>query len=63
MRWVDLLILLPAAWYQLAAFPFAALFHQLCASGQLPPTARYVVATSAAVTRAGCVRGCFLGLS
>uniref|UniRef100_A0A8B9EIH2 Membrane bound O-acyltransferase domain containing 4 n=2 Tax=Anser cygnoides TaxID=8845 RepID=A0A8B9EIH2_ANSCY len=41
MRWADLLILLPAAWYQLAAFPFAALFHQLCASGQLSLTARY----------------------
>ncbi|XP_032041911.1 ghrelin O-acyltransferase [Aythya fuligula] len=43
MRSADLLILLPAAWYQLAAFPFAALFHQLCASGQLSPTARYTL--------------------
>ncbi|XP_050752685.1 ghrelin O-acyltransferase [Gymnogyps californianus] len=42
MRWTDLLVLLPAAPYRLAAFPFAALFHHLCASGHLSLTARYI---------------------
>ncbi|PKU45896.1 ghrelin o-acyltransferase [Limosa lapponica baueri] len=42
MRWADLLLLLPAAPYRLAAFPFAALFHHLCSSGHLSLTARYI---------------------
>ncbi|KAM6346042.1 ghrelin O-acyltransferase [Podargus strigoides] len=42
MCWTDLLVLLPAAPYQLAAFPFAALFHHLCALGCLSPTAWYI---------------------
>ncbi|NXK23929.1 MBOA4 acyltransferase, partial [Arenaria interpres] len=42
MCWADLLLLLPAAPYRLVAFPFAALFHHLCASGHLSLTARYI---------------------
>ncbi|NXN28974.1 MBOA4 acyltransferase, partial [Nycticryphes semicollaris] len=42
MCWDDLLLLLPAAPYRLVAFPFAALFHHLCASGHLSLTARYM---------------------
>ncbi|NWW53031.1 MBOA4 acyltransferase, partial [Pedionomus torquatus] len=42
MCWADLLLLLPAAPYRLAAFLFAALFHHLCASGHLSLTARYI---------------------
>lgn len=63
MRWADLLILLPAAWYQLAAFLFAALFHYLCALGQLSLISRYVVSIPSAIPRAVCVHGYFLGLS
>lgn len=51
MRWADLLVLLPAAPYRLAAFPFAAVFHYLCASGHLSLTARYVLVTPAAVLK------------
>nr|XP_009682041.1 PREDICTED: ghrelin O-acyltransferase [Struthio camelus australis] len=42
MHWANLLVLCPVASYQLAAFPFAALFHHLSASGRLSPTARYL---------------------
>ncbi|NXS63156.1 MBOA4 acyltransferase, partial [Brachypteracias leptosomus] len=42
MHCADLLVLLPAAPYRLAAFPFAALFQHLCASGHLSLTARYI---------------------
>lgn len=59
MCWADLLILLPAAWYQLAAFLFAALFHYLCALGHLSLISRYVVSIPGAI----CVHGYFLGLS
>ncbi|NXI99887.1 MBOA4 acyltransferase, partial [Psophia crepitans] len=41
MCWADLLVL-PAVPYWLAAFPFAALFHHLCASRRLSLTARYI---------------------
>lgn len=61
MRWADLLVFLPAAPYRLVAFPFAALFHHLCASGRLSLTARYVVTTPAAALRASHACGCFLG--
>ncbi|NXW63531.1 MBOA4 acyltransferase, partial [Eurystomus gularis] len=43
MRCTDLLVLLPAAPYRLAAFPFVALFHHLRASGHLSLTARYIL--------------------
>ncbi|NXA56564.1 MBOA4 acyltransferase, partial [Nothocercus julius] len=42
MRWANLLVLCPVASYQLAALPFAALFHHLSASRRLSPSARYV---------------------
>lgn len=61
MCWADLLVLLPAAPYWLAAFPFAALFHHLCASGHLSLTARYILITPAAALRGGHACGCFLG--
>ncbi|XP_075278221.1 membrane-bound ghrelin O-acyltransferase MBOAT4 [Opisthocomus hoazin] len=51
MHCADLLILLAAAPYQPAAFPFAALFHHLCALGCHSLTAQYMVITPAAVPR------------
>ncbi|NXA43752.1 MBOA4 acyltransferase, partial [Eudromia elegans] len=42
MRWADLLVFCPVASYQLVALPFAILFHHLCASWCLSPTARYI---------------------
>ncbi|NXC72186.1 MBOA4 acyltransferase, partial [Anhinga anhinga] len=59
MRWADLLVLLPAAPYQLAAFPFAALFHHLCASGRLSLTARYVFLLAGGCLLAGTVMGSY----
>ncbi|NXI66047.1 MBOA4 acyltransferase, partial [Anseranas semipalmata] len=59
MRWADLLVLLPAAWYQLAAFPFAALFHHLCASGHLSLTARYIFLLAGGCLLAGTAMGSY----
>ncbi|NXK49965.1 MBOA4 acyltransferase, partial [Chauna torquata] len=59
MNWEDLLVLLPAAWYQLVAFPFAALFHHLCASGHLSPTARYIFLLAGGCLLAGTAMGSY----
>ncbi|NWU69047.1 MBOA4 acyltransferase, partial [Pterocles burchelli] len=59
MHWADLLVLLPAAPYQLVAFPFAALFHHLCASGHLSPTTRYVFLLAGGCLLAGTAMGSY----
>ncbi|NXG81646.1 MBOA4 acyltransferase, partial [Stercorarius parasiticus] len=59
MRWADLLLLLPAAPYRLAAFPFAALFHHLCASGHLSLTARYIFLLAGGCLLAGTAMGSY----
>lgn len=40
MNWETLFFFQATALYQLAAFPFAILFHYLCASGNLSINAR-----------------------
>ncbi|NP_001186218.2 ghrelin O-acyltransferase [Gallus gallus] len=62
MRWADLLILLPAAWYQLAAFLFAALFHYLCALGHLSLTSRYIFLLAGGCLLAGTAMGSYATL-
>ncbi|XP_009707433.1 PREDICTED: ghrelin O-acyltransferase [Cariama cristata] len=57
MCWADLLVLLPAAPYRLAAFPFAALFHHLCALGHLSLTARYIFLLTGGCLLAGTAMG------
>ncbi|KAM9295953.1 ghrelin O-acyltransferase [Morus bassanus] len=59
MRWADLLVLLPAAPYRLAAFPFAALFHHFCASGCLSLTARYIFLLTGGCLLAGTAMGSY----
>ncbi|XP_075355381.1 membrane-bound ghrelin O-acyltransferase MBOAT4 [Mycteria americana] len=59
MHWADLLVLLPAAPYRLAAFPFAALFHHLCASGRLSLTARYIFLLTGGCLLAGTAMGSY----
>ncbi|NWW93907.1 MBOA4 acyltransferase, partial [Rhynochetos jubatus] len=59
MCWADLLVLLPAAPYRLAAFPFAALFHHLCASGHLSLTARYIFLLVGGCLLAGIAMGSY----
>ncbi|XP_074677522.1 membrane-bound ghrelin O-acyltransferase MBOAT4 [Strix aluco] len=59
MRWADLLVLLPAAPYRLVAFPFAALFHHLCASGHLSLTARYIFLLAGGCLLAGIAMGSY----
>ncbi|NXU31258.1 MBOA4 acyltransferase, partial [Thalassarche chlororhynchos] len=59
MRWADLLVLLPAAPYRLVAFPFAALFHHLCASGCLSLTARYIFLLAGGCLLAGTAMGSY----
>ncbi|NXU52136.1 MBOA4 acyltransferase, partial [Turnix velox] len=59
MFWADLLLLLPAAPYRLAAFPFAALFHRLCAFGHLSLTARYVYLLTGGCLLAGTAMGSY----
>ncbi|NWQ88824.1 MBOA4 acyltransferase, partial [Burhinus bistriatus] len=59
MRWAELLLLLPAAPYRLVAFPFAALFHHLCASGHLSLTARYVFLLAGGCLLAGTAMGSY----
>ncbi|XP_051475244.1 ghrelin O-acyltransferase [Apus apus] len=59
MRWADLLVLLPAAPHHLAAFPFAALFRYLCASGRLTPTARYIFLLAGGCLLAGTALGSY----
>ncbi|NXT19966.1 MBOA4 acyltransferase, partial [Syrrhaptes paradoxus] len=59
MHWADLLVLLPAAPYRLATFPFAALFHHLCASGHLSPTTRYVFLLAGGCLLAGTATGSY----
>ncbi|KAF1435580.1 Ghrelin O-acyltransferase, partial [Spheniscus demersus] len=59
MCWADLLVLLPAAPYWLAAFPFAALFHHLCASGRLSLTARYIFLLTGGCLFAGTAMGSY----
>ncbi|KAM6313326.1 LOW QUALITY PROTEIN: ghrelin O-acyltransferase [Aegotheles albertisi] len=58
MCWPDLLVLLPAAPYRLAAFPFAALFHHLC-SGHLSPTVRYIFLLAGGCLLAGTAMGSY----
>ncbi|NXC38015.1 MBOA4 acyltransferase, partial [Penelope pileata] len=62
MCWAELLVLLPAAWYQLAAFLFAALFHHLCASGLLSLTARYIFLLAGGCLLAGTAMGSYATL-
>ncbi|KAF1447581.1 Ghrelin O-acyltransferase, partial [Pygoscelis papua] len=59
MCWADLLVLLPAAPYRLAAFPFAALFHHLCASGRLSLTAWYIFLLTGGCLFAGTAMGSY----
>ncbi|KAM9236670.1 ghrelin O-acyltransferase [Leptosomus discolor] len=59
MCWADLLVLLPAAPYRLAAFPFAAVFHHLCASGHLSLTARYIFLLAGGCLLAGTAMGSY----
>ncbi|XP_010150730.1 PREDICTED: ghrelin O-acyltransferase-like, partial [Eurypyga helias] len=59
MRWADLLVLLPAAPYRLAAFPFAALFHHLCAFGHVSLTARYIFLLIGGCLLAGIAMGSY----
>uniref|UniRef100_A0A8C8ALE3 Membrane bound O-acyltransferase domain containing 4 n=1 Tax=Otus sunia TaxID=257818 RepID=A0A8C8ALE3_9STRI len=59
MHWADLLVLLPAAPYRLVAFPFAALFHHLCASGHLSLTARYIFLLAGGCLLAGIAMGSY----
>ncbi|CAN0058106.1 unnamed protein product [Bubo scandiacus] len=59
MLWADLLVLLPAAPYRLVAFPFAALFHHLCASGHLSLTARYIFLLAGGCLLAGIAMGSY----
>ncbi|XP_065592169.1 ghrelin O-acyltransferase [Cyrtonyx montezumae] len=59
MRWGDLLILLPAAWYQLAAFLFAALFYYLCVLGHLSLTSRYIFLLGGGCLLAGTAMGSY----
>ncbi|NWQ78243.1 MBOA4 acyltransferase, partial [Columbina picui] len=59
MRWADLLVLLPAAPYRLAAFPFALVFHFLCASGHLSLTARYIFLLAGGCLLAGTAMGSY----
>ncbi|KAM6075615.1 LOW QUALITY PROTEIN: ghrelin O-acyltransferase [Chlamydotis macqueenii] len=59
MRWADLLVLLLAASYQMVAFPFAALFHHLCASGHLSLTARYILFLTGGCLLAGTAKGSY----
>ncbi|KAM6136069.1 ghrelin O-acyltransferase [Phoenicopterus ruber ruber] len=59
MRWADLLVLLPAAPYRLVAFPFAALFHHLCASGHLSLSARYIFLLAGGCLLAGTAMGSY----
>ncbi|NXN37657.1 MBOA4 acyltransferase, partial [Rhinoptilus africanus] len=59
MHWADLLFLLPAAPYQLSAFPFAALFHHLCASRRLSLTARYIFLLTGGCLLAGTAMGSY----
>ncbi|NXX82136.1 MBOA4 acyltransferase, partial [Urocolius indicus] len=59
MRWADLLVLLPAAPYRLAAFPFAALFHHLCALGHLSLTTRYIFLLAGGCLLAGTAMGSY----
>ncbi|NWX42396.1 MBOA4 acyltransferase, partial [Steatornis caripensis] len=58
MRWADLLVL-PAAPCWLAAFPFAVLFHHLCASRRLSLTARYVFLLAGGCLLAGSAMGSY----
>ncbi|XP_013806636.2 ghrelin O-acyltransferase [Apteryx mantelli] len=62
MRWANLLVLCPVASYQLAAFPFAALFHHLSASGRLSPTARYISLLAGGCLLAGQAMGSYATL-
>ncbi|NXL58768.1 MBOA4 acyltransferase, partial [Chordeiles acutipennis] len=59
MRWADLLVLLPAVPYQLAAFPFAALFYYICASGHLSLTSRYIFLLAGGCVLAGTAMGSY----